>query len=118
MATAPRRGEIYEVDWNPARGHEQSGLRPAVIVQNDTGNRFSPTTIVAAVTSRAPKKPYPFEVEIPRGVLPRRSWVSCAHLSTIDTRRLGRLMGVLPAESLAALDEALSVSLGIRRHPF
>lgn len=114
MVNPPRRGEIYEVDWDPARGHEQAGARPALVVQNDVGNRAAPTTIVAAVTSRAPKKPYPFEVEIPRGVLPRPSWVNCAHLVTIDRRRLRRRMGALPDSSLAALDEALRHSLGLR----
>ncbi|HOT24045.1 MAG TPA: type II toxin-antitoxin system PemK/MazF family toxin [Thermoleophilia bacterium] len=113
MSTSPRRGEVYEVEWRPARGHEQSGLRPAVVVQNDIGNRFSPTTIVVAVTSRPPKKPYPFEIEIPDGVLPKPSWANCAHLYTIDKRRLGRLMGVLPGQSVAALDDALRASLGL-----
>ena len=113
MSTSPRRGEVYEVEWRPARGHEQSGLRPAVIVQNDIGNRFSATTIVVAVTSRPPKKPYPFEIEIPDGVLPKPSWANCAHLYTIDKRRLGRLMGVLSGQSVAALDDALRASLGL-----
>ncbi len=111
--TAPRRGEIYEVDWHPSRGHEQAGVRPALVVQNDVGNRAAPTTIVAAVTSRAPKKPYPFEVEIPGGVLPRPSWVNCAHLVTIDKGRLRRRLGALPDGALAALDEALRHSLGL-----
>ena len=111
--TEPRRGEIYEVDWDPARGHEQAGIRPALVVQNDVGNRFSPTTIVAAVTSRPPKKSYPFELEIPQGVLPKPSWANCAHLVTIDKARLGRAVGVLPTEKLAELDEALCRSLGI-----
>lgn len=113
MSASPRRGEIYEVDWRPARGHEQSGLRPAVVVQNDIGNRFSPTTIVVAVTSRSPKKPYPFEIEIPDGVLPKPSWANCAHLYTVDKQRLGRLMGVLPEQRVAALDDALRTSLGL-----
>jgi mRNA interferase MazF len=113
MVTPPRRGEIYEVDWHPSRGHEQAGTRPALVVQNDVGNRAAPTTIVAAVTSRAPKKPYPFEVEVPEGVLPRPSWVNCAHLITVDRRRLGRRMGVLPDRALPALDEALRHSLGL-----
>jgi len=111
----PRRGEIYEVDWDPARGHEQAGVRPALVVQNDIGNRFSPTTIVAAVTSRPPKKPYPFEIEVPRDVLPRPSWANCSHLTTIDKKRLGRRMGALSAGQMLALDEALSHSLGIPR---
>jgi mRNA interferase MazF len=114
MVSSPRRGEIYEVDWHPARGHEQAGVRPALVVQNDVGNRAAPTTIVAAVTSRAPKKPYPFEVEIPRGVLPRPSWVNCAHLVTIDQGRLRRKIGALPDSAVAALDEALQHSLGLR----
>lgn len=109
----PRRGEIYQVDWHPARGHEQTGTRPVLIVQNDVGNRFAPTTIVAAITSRPPKKDYPFEVPVPEGVLPKASWVNCSHLYTIDQGRLGRLMGTLPPERLTVLDAALCVALGI-----
>lgn len=113
--TEPRRGDIYQVDWNPARGHEQADVRPAMVVQNDIGNRFSPTTVVAAITSRPPKKAYPFELQIPQGVLPKPSWVNCSHLTTIDRTRLGRLMGALPADQLGALDEALGHALGISR---
>ena len=57
-----RRGEIYWVDFDPVKGSEQSGLRPALIVQQDLGNEYSPTTVVAAITRRVPPKPYPFIV--------------------------------------------------------
>ncbi len=105
------------MDWNPARGREQAGVRPAIVIQNDVGNRFSPTTVVAAVTSRAPKKAYPFEFKVPEGVLPMPSWVNCAHVTTIDKARLGRRMATLPPDDLRALDAALCHSLGIRWSP-
>jgi mRNA interferase MazF len=79
-----RRGEVYTVDFNPARGSEQAGRRPAVVVSNDAQNQHGPVVIVAAVTSRAPKRPYPFIVEIPAGVLPKDSYVLCDQLNTID----------------------------------
>lgn len=59
-----RRGEIYWVDWSPGRGSEQTGVRPAVILQNNVGNQFSPTTIVAAISTRVPPKLYPFHVRL------------------------------------------------------
>jgi mRNA interferase MazF len=111
MVTAPRRGEIFEVDWNPARGREQAGVRPALIVQNDIGNAASPTTIVAAVTSKAPSKPYPFIVELVGTSLPKVSFANCAQLYTVDKERLGRLMGVAGADVMRRVDEALCHSL-------
>lgn len=81
------RGEIYWVEFDPIKGSEQGGLRPAVIVQNDVGNRFSPTTVVAAITRSIPPKPYPFVVIIDaeESGLPHRSVVNCSQLATIQT---------------------------------
>ena len=59
-----RRGEIYWVEFEPVKGSEQGGLRPALVIQHDTGNRYSPTTVVAAITRTVPPKPYPFTVVI------------------------------------------------------
>jgi mRNA interferase MazF len=111
MVATPHRGEIFEVIWNPAPGSEQAGIRPALIVQNDVGNAASPTTIVAAVTSRAPSKPYPFIVELAGTSLPKVSFANCAQLYTIDKARLGRLMGIAGAEVMQRVDEALCHSL-------
>jgi len=111
--SAPRRGEIYEVDFSPARGGEQAGMRPALVVQNDIGNASAPTTIVVAVTSREPRKPYPFIVELVDAGLPKRSWAHCAQLATIDKARLGRLMGVAGAQAMRQVDVALCHSLSL-----
>ena len=107
----PRRGEIYEVNWNPARGSEQAGIRPALVIQNDIGNAAAPTTIVVAVTSKRPSKPYPFVVELADASLPKASFANCAQIYTIDKTRLGQKMGVAPAAVMRRVDEALRVSL-------
>jgi mRNA interferase MazF len=111
MVTAPHRGEIFAVNWNPARGSEQAGLRPALVVQNDIGNAASPTTIVVAVTSSKPKKLYPFMVELVGTSLPKVSFANCAQLYTVDTERLGRLVGVAGVDVMRRVDEALCHSL-------
>lgn len=111
MVTAPHRGEIFEVNWNPARGSEQAGIRPALVVQNDIGNSASTTTIVVAVTSSAPKKPYPFKVELVGTSLPKVSFANCAQLYTIDKARLGRMMGIADVDLMQRVDEALCHSL-------
>ena len=83
---AVRRSEIYWVQFDPVKGNEQGGLRPALIVQNDTGNRFSPTTVVVAVTRTIPPQPYPFiiVIESEESGLPVRSAVNCAQIATIQ----------------------------------
>ena len=113
MVTAPRRGEIYEVNWNPARGSEQAGLRPALVVQNNVGNSSAPTTVVAAVTSKEPRKPYPFIVELADAHLPKRSWANCSRLYTIDKTRLGRMMGVASDGAMRQVDTALCHALSL-----
>lgn len=109
------RGEIYWVDWNPARGSEQSGTRPALVIQNNTGNQLSPTTIVATITTREMKRRYPFHVPVPEGILPRPSTIMCEQLMTIDQSRLvGKRVVLLPDEVMKEVDEALRRSLGLR----
>ncbi|MBE2224045.1 MAG: type II toxin-antitoxin system PemK/MazF family toxin [Anaerolineae bacterium] len=80
-----KRGEIYWVEFDPVKGSEQSGLRPALVVQNDIGNRYSPTTVVVAITSAIPPKPYPFMVVIApaESGLPAVSAVNCSQMATI-----------------------------------
>ena len=109
-----RRGEIYYVDWSPSRGSEQAGIRPALIVQNDVGNQFSPTSIVAAVSTQE-RRPYPFQVSITAQEigLPRNSIVKCEQIQTIDQVRLGRLAGALSTEKMKEVDQALKRSLGL-----
>jgi mRNA interferase MazF len=109
----PRRGEVWMVDFSPGRGSEQAGLRPALIVQNDSGNRYAATTIVAALTSTI--KIYPVTVLVNKGEagLARKSMVNLAQILTIDRARLRRRVGTLPRDRLAEVDEAIRVSLDV-----
>jgi mRNA interferase MazF len=81
-----RRGEIYWVEFDPVKGSEQGGLRPALVIQNDVGNRYSPTTVVAAITRTMPPRPYPFTVilEPQESNLSERSLVNCSQIATIQ----------------------------------
>ncbi|MFZ1752864.1 MAG: type II toxin-antitoxin system PemK/MazF family toxin [Caldilineaceae bacterium] len=122
-----RRGEIYWVEFDPVKGNEQSGLRPALVVQNDTGNRFSPTTVVVAITSRLPPQPYPFVVTIQpeESSLPVPSAVNCAQIATIQQNgpesRLRpprgenelRAIGQLSQARMAEVDNALRFNLAL-----
>ena len=114
MAKDIRRGEIYWVNWNPGRGSEQGGLRPALVIQNDIGNKFSPTTIVAALTT-AVEKSYPFLVKVTakESGLPRDSTVNLAVILTIDKTRLNRKCGVLSNSKMSEVNEAIKASLGM-----
>lgn len=109
-----RRGEIYWVDWNPGRDSEQGGLRPALVIQNDVGNRFSATTIVAALTTAA-EKPYPFLVSVTarESGLPKDSTVNLAVIMTVDKGRLTEKCGELSQTRMSDVDEAIKVSLGL-----
>jgi len=109
-----RRGEIYWVSFDPPRGSEQGGRRPALIVQNDTGNASSSTTIIAAITSRI-KTPYPFHVNISaqESGLPQDSTVLLEQLLTFSKKRLLRRAGCLSTTKMRDIDVALQVSLGL-----
>lgn len=109
-----RRGEVYWLDFSPSRGSEQSGKRPALIVQNDVGNRFSPTTIVAAMTTRVSAKEYPTEVRLADEVFGRPSAVLCQQLLTVAIDRvIGTPVTLLDPETMARVDAALKLSLGL-----
>lgn len=114
-APAPRRGEIYMADLNPVIGSEQGGRRPVLVIQNDIGNRHSPVTIVAAITSAPTKLARPTDVPIPsaRSDLPRDSRVLLNQVKTIDKQRLERCVGELQAEHMALVDDAIRISLGL-----
>ena len=109
-----KRGEIYWVDWNPGRGSEQTGKRPALVIQNDIGNKYGPTTIVAAC-STAIKKPYPFIVPISKkeSGLPKDCSVNLATIMTVDSSRLIERAGELSLRKMAEVDEAIKRSLSI-----
>ena len=112
-----RRGEVWLVNFNPGRGSEQQGMRPALILQNDVGNQYAATTIIAAITTTL--RPYPVTVVVapPDGGLAAPSMVNCAQLLTIDKSRLLQRLGALRRETLRQVDTALMVSLGVRPPP-
>jgi mRNA interferase MazF len=110
-----RRGEIYWVDFHPARGSEQAGRRPALVVQNDRGNESSPTTVVAVLTRRVPSRPFPFIVALAAGEggLREAGSVNCAQLLTVDQSRLERRIGTLSEERMHEVEAALRYELGL-----
>jgi mRNA interferase MazF len=113
MDAFPRRGEVWLVDFSPSRGSEQRGLRPALVIQNDVGNEYAATTIVAAITSTV--KIYPVTVPLAKGQagLKQASMVNLAQLLTIDKTRLRRRLGIMAPESLVKVDAAIRVSLDV-----
>ena len=114
MAEEVCRGDLWWIDWEPGRGSEQRGRRPALILQNDIGNRYSPTTIVASVTTQGPRQlPILVPVSAEETGLPRDSFANLAHILTIDRRRLLQRCGALSPERMLEVDRALKISLGI-----
>jgi len=114
MVGAVLRGEVRWGDLDPVKGREQAGKRPLLVVQNDAGNAASPTVIVAAITSHRPRREYPFLVEVPEGLLPGPSVVNCSQIRTVDKSRLtADPVATLDRETMAAVDDALRVSLGL-----
>ena len=112
-----KRGDIYYADLSPVVGSEQGGVRPVLIVQNDTGNRYSPTVIAAAITSQTNKAKLPTHIALsaPDYGLPRDSVVLLEQIRTIDKRRLRERIGSLPPEIMEKVSEAVRVSLGVEQ---
>ncbi len=110
-----RRGEIYYADLSPVVGSEQGGVRPVLIVQNDVGNKYSPTVIAAAITSKRDKAGLPTHicVDAVAGGLSRDSVVLLEQIRTIDKRRLKERMGCLDTGSMGKVNEAISISFGL-----
>ena len=108
-----KRGDIYYADLRPVIGSEQGGIRPVLIVQNDTGNRHSPTVIVAAITSKMNKAKLPTHIEIEANKydIVKDSVILLEQLRTIDKKRLKDKVGHLEGEILQRVNEALLVSL-------
>jgi mRNA interferase MazF len=109
-----RRGDIYYADLSPVVGSEQGGIRPVLIVQNDVGNRYSPTVIAAAITSQTGKARLPTHIEIgPDAGLSKSSVILLEQIRTIDKRRLKDRMGHLDEKTMQQVNEALSISFGL-----
>ena len=111
-----KKGDLYFADLSPVVGSEQGGIRPVLVVQNDVGNKYSPTIIVAAVTSQMNKAKLPTHVEIDaaNNGLSKNSVVLMEQLRTIDKRRLKERIGTLDSELIPDVNHALGVSLGIK----
>ncbi len=111
----PRRGELYLVSFDPTLGAEIKKTRPALVIQNDVANRWSPITIVAAISSSSDEPTYPTDVRVdpPEGSLRAASVVLLNQLRSIDRRRLVRRLGRLRPETIKRVDRALQVCLGL-----
>ena len=109
-----KRGEIYYADLSPVVGSEQGGVRPVLIVQNDVGNKYSPTIIAAAITSRLNKTKLPTHVDIPQSEFgpPKDSVILLEQLRTLDKTRLKDKIGDLSDGAMRKVNEGLMVSLG------
>ncbi len=110
-----RRGDIYYADLSPVVGSEQGGLRPVLIVQNDVGNKYSPTVIAAAITSKLSKTKLPTHIDVfaDKVGLQRDSVVLLEQIRTIDKTRLKEKMGHLDDDMMHQVDEAITVSFGL-----
>ena len=113
MIDFPKRGEVWLVNWNPARGSEQAGRRPALVIQNDIGNEKAPTTIVAAVSGSI--RIYPMNVEInpPEGGLDRPSIIKTSQILTVAKERLEKRLGRLSQDRMRDVDKAIMLSLSL-----
>jgi mRNA interferase MazF len=113
-----RRGEVYLCAFDPTVGHEIKKTRPALVIQNDVGNRYSLLTIVAAISSAVSTVPYPVEVVIDPTAgngLDVRCSIRLDQIRTVDRQRLVRRLGVVDSATIAKVDEALKISLGLVR---
>lgn len=110
-----KRGDIFYADLSPVIGSEQGGVRPVLVVQNDVGNKYSPTVIAAAITSQINKAKMPTHIEISAEDygLNKDSVILLEQIRTIDKRRLKEKIGRLDDESMAGVDEALMISFGL-----
>ena len=110
-----KRGDIYYADLSPVVGSEQGGMRPVLIVQNDTGNRHSPTVIAAAITSQTGKARLPTHIALPAEscALSRDSVILLEQIRTLDKRRLRERMGRVDGELMEKIDAAIAVSFGL-----
>ncbi len=109
-----RRGEIYYADLSPVVGSEQGGIRPVLIIQNDVGNKYSPTVIVSAITSQLGKAKLPTHIELSaeKYHLPKDSVALLEQIRTLDKRRLREKVTMLSSEKMREVNKAILISLG------
>ncbi len=110
-----RRGDIYYADLSPVVGSEQGGIRPVLIVQNDVGNKYSPTVIAAAITSRTDKSKLPTHIDVfaDKFGLEKNSVILLEQIRTLDKKRLREKMGHLDESVMDKVNSAISVSFGL-----
>lgn len=110
-----KRGDVYYADLSPVIGSEQGGIRPVLVIQNDIGNKYSPTVIVSAITSQINKAKLPTHIEISSKdfSLPKDSVVLLEQIRTIDKRRLKEKIGRFDKKLMCTVDECLKISLGL-----
>lgn len=110
-----KRGDILYADLSPVIGSEQGGVRPVLVIQNDIGNKYSPTVIVSAITSQINKAKLPTHVEIsaPDYGLPKDSVVLLEQIRTIDKKRLREKIGHFDEDMMCKVDECLKISVGL-----
>ena len=106
------RGDLFTANLSPVVGSEQEGIRPVLIIQNDIGNRYSPTTIIAPLTSKS-KNYLPTPVPVEADCLPKDSIILLEQIKTIDKRRLMEYLGKLDKETLKLVDKAILKSLDV-----
>lgn len=110
-----KRGEIYFANLSPVQGSEQDGIRPVLIIQNDKGNQYSPTTIIAPITSIQKKTYLPTHIFVKADALPKDSCVLLEHIRAIDKTRLREHIGLLEGQVMKQVDNAICVSLDIKK---
>ena len=112
-----KRGDIFYVDLNPAKGSEQAGRRPVVVIQNDVGNEYAPTVIIAPFTTKKLSKEYPTNVLVKKGVGGLKEDSACllSQIRTIDKARLEKKTGSLTKDLMVKVDEAIRISLGLNK---
>ncbi len=109
------RGDIFYADLSPVVGSEQGGVRPVLVVQNNVGNKYSPTVIIAAITSQLSKAKLPTQIELSHSKynLPKDSVVLLEQIRTLDKRRLQEKLGAIDPATMQSIDVAIMISLGI-----
>ncbi len=109
-----KRGEIYYADLSPVVGSEQGGIRPVLVIQNNIGNKHSPTIIAAAITSQLDKAKLPTHILLPKeiGNLPKDSVILLEQIRTLDKRRLKEIIGTMPEKLMQQVNQAILISLG------
>ena len=113
MKDFPKRGEVWLVNWNPARGSEQAVRRPALVIQNDIGNEMAPTTIVAAISGSVKIFPMNVKINPPEGGLDLPSIIKTSQILTVAKERLEKRLGRISAKKMEEVNRAIKLSLNL-----